>query len=154
MYDLAQPRPILLVEDCAEDARITMRALAQTGVQNHLVLCRDVDEALAYLYRQGVYESLNDADRPELILLDLHLPGRDGLTLLRQIKTDEAMKAIPVIILTTSDALSDIAVCYQYGANSYVKKPNDFTGFIQTITRLVDFWFALTLLPRGNENYA
>ena len=154
MYAPLLSRPILLVEDSAEDARVTMRAFLRAGLRNAVVVCRDGEEALDYLYQQGSYAMLGKADRPELILLDLNLPGRDGRTLLRLIKADDTIKAIPVIILTTSDEPSDIEACYQYGANSYVKKPVDFAGFMQAIARLVDFWFTIALLPQGHENHA
>ncbi len=116
-------------------------------MSNPIVWCETGDEALDYLYRRGKYSDV-DLQQPSLILLDRHLPGTDGREVLRQIKTDDRLKKIPLIVMTSSRDQADIDACYSDGANSYVVKPVDLPGFVQAITRLKDYWFQIVVLPR------
>ncbi|MDP8964556.1 MAG: response regulator [Cyanobacteriota bacterium] len=135
---------ILLVEDSASDADLTEEALGEGKVLNHLHWVQDGVEALAFLHRQGKY---SDARRPDLILLDLNLPKKDGREVLAQIKADPNLKLIPVVILTTSAAERDILRTYQLNANCYVTKPIDLEQFISVVKLIEEFWLALVKLP-------
>lgn len=144
-------QPILLVEDSPEDFEATRRALNKSGLKNPIYRCADGDEALDFLYRRGEYAEAGKAPRPGIILLDLNLPGTDGREVLSEIKKDESLKQIPVIVLTTSTDDRDVDACYRSGANSYIQKPVDMDGFIKAIERLNDFWFEVVILPRSPE---
>lgn len=144
-------QPILLVEDSPEDYEATRRALHKSGLKNPLYRCADGDEALDFLFRRGDYQDAAKAPRPGIILLDLNLPGTDGREVLSEIKKDESLKQIPVIVLTTSTDNRDVDACYRAGANSYIQKPVDMDGFIKAIERLNDFWFEVVILPRSPE---
>jgi len=139
-----RPVEILLVEDSASDADLTEEALSEGKVLNHLHWVQDGVEALAFLHRQGKY---SDAPRPDLILLDLNLPKKDGRDVLAQIKADPSLKLIPVVILTTSAAERDILRTYELNANCYVTKPIDLEQFISVVKLIEEFWLALVKLP-------
>lgn len=139
-------QPILLVEDSPEDFEATQRAFRRSGLKNPIVRCEDGEEALDYLYRRGRY---TDAARPGVILLDLNLPGTDGRQVLTEIKKDDCLKQIPVVVLTTSADERDISACYRAGANSYIQKPVDIDGFVKAIERLNGYWFEVVILPKG-----
>ena len=143
---MAPQHPLLLVEDSPEDREATIRALKKAGLANPIQCCIDGDDALDYLFQRGKYTDA--APRPNLILLDLNLPGTDGREVLTEVKKSEQLRNIPVIILTTSTAARDIEGCYQMGANSYVKKPVDLEGFMLSIQRLKDYWFEVVILPK------
>ena len=143
---------ILLVEDNNEDFETTKRALRKAGLRNNLRRCEDGDEALDYLRRSGKYADPKTSPRPGIILLDLNLPGTDGREVLREIKTDKRLRTIPVIVLTTSDDERDIQYCYSSGANSYLHKQVDLTGFYAAIQRLKNYWFEIVILPREEES--
>ena len=143
---------ILLVEDNNEDFETTKRALRKAGLRNNLRRCEDGDEALDYLRRRGKYADPKTSPRPGIILLDLNLLGTDGREVLREIKTDKRLRTIPVIVLTTSDDERDIQYCYNSGANSYLHKQVDLTGFYAAIQRLKDYWFEIVILPREEES--
>ena len=145
---LTTTQPILIVEDSPEDYEATARAFEKASVANTLQWCQDGDEALDYLFRRDRYADPDEAPRPGVILLDLNMPGTDGREVLAEIKQDEMLKKIPVIVLTTSIDERDIEACYQAGANSYVQKPVDLVGFIEAIQRLKDFWFEIVVLPK------
>jgi len=142
-------QPILLVEDSPEDFEATVRALRKSGLANPIHRCEDGDEALDYLFHRGAYADPAKAPRPGVILLDLNLPGTDGREVLAEVKRDEGLKTIPVVVLTTSSDERDIARCYQEGANSYINKPVDLDGFIRAVQRLTDYWFEVVILPKG-----
>jgi CheY-like chemotaxis protein len=146
-------QPILLVEDSPEDYAATVRSLRKAGLANPIFHCEDGDQALDFLYGRGAYAS-QPAPRPGLILLDLNLPGTDGRAVLSQIKSDENLSAIPVIVLTVSDQPQDVQACYRAGGNSYVKKPVDVAGFIQAIGRLANYWFEIVVLPKPSNSEA
>lgn len=140
--------PILLVEDSPEDFEATVRALRRAGLANPIARCCDGDEALDYLHQRGPYADPSKAPRPGVILLDLNLPGTDGREVLTEVKQDEALKSIPVVVLTTSSDERDVERCYAAGANSYIKKPVDLAGFIAAIQRLKEYWFEVVILPK------
>lgn len=146
---MASQYPMLLVEDSPEDREATMRAFKRAGMANPIHCCVSGDEALDYLHQRGKYTSADSAPRPNLILLDLNLPGTDGREVLAEIKQHDRLRSIPVIVLTTSSDARDIAACYQAGANSYVRKPVDLEGFMQSVQRLKDYWFEVVILPKA-----
>ncbi|MGD9787272.1 MAG: response regulator [Sulfuricellaceae bacterium] len=135
------PVEILLVEDNPGDVRLTEEALKEGKVQADLSVARDGEEALAWLRRA-------DRKLPDLILLDLNLPRKDGREVLQEIKADPHLKSIPVVVLTTSDAEQDITQAYALHANCYITKPVDLEQFIQAIRAIDDFWLTLVKLPR------
>jgi len=139
-----RPVEILLVEDSPSDADLTEEALSDGKVLNHLHWVEDGVEALAFLRRQGKYTK---APRPDLILLDLNLPKKDGREVLAQIKADPSLKRIPVVILSTSAAERDILKTYELNANCYVSKPIDLEQFISVVKLIEEFWLALVKLP-------
>jgi len=142
-------QPILLVEDSPEDYEATVRAFKRSGLKNPIFRCEDGDGALDFLYQRGQYTDAEQAPRPGVILLDLNLPGTDGREVLTEIKRDENLRHIPVIVLTTSNDDRDVEACYQAGANSYIQKPVDMDGFLRAIERLKGYWFEVVVLPQG-----
>ena len=145
-YDAARMRPIniLLVEDSPTDVLITREALESAKVINNLQVAEDGVEALAILRRQGRHA---DAARPDLILLDLNLPRKDGREVLHEVKNDDRLKMIPVVVLTTSKAEEDVMKAYGQHANCYITKPVDFSEFAAVIKSIEHFWFAVVTLP-------
>ncbi len=137
---------ILLVEDNPGDVRLVQEALKDGKMCNHLSVVRDGEAALAFLRRQGPYA---DEPRPDLILLDLNLPKKDGREVLQEIKNEEVLKRIPVVILTTSAAEKDILKAYDLHANCYITKPVDFDQFITVVKSIEDFWFSIVKLSRS-----
>jgi chemotaxis family two-component system response regulator Rcp1 len=135
---------ILLVEDNPGDVRLAMEALKEAKLLNRITNVADGVEALAYLRREGKY---SDAARPDLILLDLNLPKKDGREVLEEIKQDANLKRIPVVILTTSRAEQDILKAYNLHANCYITKPVDLDQFIKVAKSIDDFWFTMVRLP-------
>jgi CheY-like chemotaxis protein len=142
--DLGTPIEVLLVEDDPGDVLMTREAFEEHKVRNRLTVVSDGAEALAYLRRESPYA---DAVRPDLILLDLNLPRRDGREVLAEIKKDEELGQIPVVVLTTSQADEDILRSYQLHANAYVTKPVDFEGFIEAIKQIDHFFVSVVQLP-------
>ena len=147
MIDDGETRPIeiLLVEDNPGDARLTREALRDGTVQNNLSVVDDGVEALAFLRREGAYQ---ESPRPDLILLDLNLPRKDGRQVLAEIKADPDLKMIPVVILTTSTAEEDVLNSYGLHANAYVKKPVDLSQFLRVVQAIEEFWLTLVTFPR------
>ena len=135
---------ILLVEDNPGDVRLTRQAVKDGKIRNRLHVAGDGVEALAYLRREGAYA---DAPRPDLILLDLNLPKKDGREVLAEIKADEQLKQIPVVVLTTSSSEQDILKTYGLHANCYVTKPVDLEQFIEVVQAIESFWFTIVKLP-------
>jgi CheY-like chemotaxis protein len=138
------PIEVLLVEDDPGDVLMTQEAFEEHKVRNRLTVVSDGSEALAYLRREGAYA---DAVRPDLILLDLNLPRRDGREVLAEIKKDEDLGRIPVVVLTTSSADEDILRSYRLHANAYVTKPVDFERFIAVIRQIDEFFVSVVKLP-------
>ncbi|MBM4261967.1 MAG: response regulator [Deltaproteobacteria bacterium] len=135
---------VLLVEDNAGDIRLTKEALKESSLLIHLNVARDGEEAMAFLRREGVHAG---APTPDLILLDLNLPRKDGREVLQEIKADADLKRIPVVVLTTSEADSDILTTYGLHANCYITKPVDMDQFIKIVKLLEEFWFTIVKLP-------
>lgn len=140
----AAPIEILLVEDSPSDIDLTREALEDTKVHNNLSIATDGVEALAFLRKEGKFA---DAPHPDLILLDLNLPKKDGREVLAEIKADVRLRRIPVVVLTTSEAERDIVESYNLHANCYVRKPVDLDAFIQVVRSIDNFWLAIVKLP-------
>jgi two-component system, chemotaxis family, response regulator Rcp1 len=141
---LGRPIEILLVEDNPGDVRLTEEALKEGKVNNNLCVVNDGLEALAFLRREGQFA---EAVRPDLILLDLNLPKMDGRELLAEVKADENLKRIPVVVLTTSKAEEDIIKTYNLHANCYITKPVDLDQFIDVVNSIENFWMTIVILP-------
>ena len=140
----SRPVEILLVEDNPGDVRLTREALREGKVRNNLHVAADGVEALHFLRKEGRFA---DAVRPDLILLDLNLPKKDGREVLEDIKSDPDLRYIPVVVLTTSEAEQDICRSYQLHANCYITKPVDFDRFIQIVRSIEEFWLTIVKLP-------
>jgi CheY-like chemotaxis protein len=145
---MSRPIEVLLVEDNPGDVRLTREALKEGKVHNNLHVAPDGVEALAFLRREGKYA---DAVRPDLILLDLNLPRKSGREVLEEVKGDPALRNIPVVILTSSQAEQDIARAYDLHANCYITKPVDLDQFITVVKSIEDFWFTVVKLPTGTR---
>jgi len=143
-----RPIEILLVEDSPSDVRLTREALKEAKVVNMLHVAQDGIEALDFLRKQGEYAG---RPSPDLILLDLNLPRKDGREVLAEIKEDEKLKRIPVVVLTTSRAEEDVVRSYNLHANAYVTKPVDLTQFLEVIRTIEAFWLAVVTLPPGEK---
>jgi len=141
---IGRPIEILLVEDNPGDVRLTREALKEDKVHNNLHVVNDGIEALAWLRRQGVHAG---AVRPDIILLDLNLPKKDGREVLSEIKTDEDLRRIPVVVLTTSRAEEDVLRAYDFNANCYITKPVDLEQFMKVVRSIKDFWLTIVKLP-------
>jgi CheY-like chemotaxis protein len=142
--ELSAPIEILLVEDNPGDVRLTQEALKEGKILNNLHMARDGVEAISFLRREG---ENGTAVRPDLILLDLNLPRKDGREVLTEIKKDEELRRIPVVVLTTSRAEEDIIRTYDCHANCYITKPVDFDQFINVIKSIENFWLSIVKLP-------
>jgi two-component system, chemotaxis family, response regulator Rcp1 len=138
------PIEILLVEDSPGDIRLTQEVLKEGKVYNHLNVVQDGVQAMAFLHKEPPYE---DTPLPDLILLDLNLPRRNGQEVLELIKADEKLRRIPVVVLTTSRAEEDIIRAYDLHANCYIAKPIDLDHFIQVIKSIEEFWLTIVRLP-------
>lgn len=143
-------RPILLVEDNPDDEALALRAFAKINISNKVVVARDGVEALDYLFATGAHAGRDLSQRPAVILLDLKLPKIDGLEVLRHIRENEATRIIPVVILTSSKEEQDIVRGYNLGANSYVRKPIDFTEFASAVSQLGVYWLLMNEQPSLN----
>jgi two-component system, chemotaxis family, response regulator Rcp1 len=141
---------ILLVEDNEGDIVLTVEALKIANITNKIIVVRDGEEALGYLFREGRYAN---AEQPDLILLDINLPRIDGKEVLARIKNDDKLKIIPVVILTTSDSQKDVMESYNNHANCYITKPVDFNKFMQVVHMIKDFWITIVKLPSYNNSY-
>jgi len=145
---LGRPANFLLVEDNPGDVRLTQEALKSHKVQNNLYVVNDGEEAMAFLRKQGKYK---DAPRPDIILLDLNLPKKDGREVLAEIKSEPSLKTIPVVIISSSEAEQDIIKSYDLNANCYVTKPVNFDQFIKVVQSINDFWLTIVKLPSNFE---
>jgi CheY-like chemotaxis protein len=141
---MGRPIEILLVEDSPSDTDLTVEALKKGKVLNHLSIVDDGVKALEFLRRQGSYAA---APRPDVILLDLNLPRKDGREVLAEIKTDEFLRSIPIVVLTTSQAEEDVLRVYQLNGNCYITKPVDFRKFMEVVRAIEDFWLTVVKLP-------
>jgi CheY-like chemotaxis protein len=140
----ARPIEILLVEDNPADIRLTIEGLKEAKIANNIHAVTNGDAALDFLHRRGAHAA---APRPDIILLDLNLPGIDGRTVLKTIKEDGRLKIIPVVIITSSEAEADIIKSYEAHANCFISKPIDFAGFLHVVRSIENFWFTVVRLP-------
>jgi CheY-like chemotaxis protein len=147
--ELVRPIEILLIEDNPGDVRLTMEALKETKVINKLTVMKNGIDAMAFLRREGPYAN---AARPHLILLDLNLPMKDGREVLAEIKADEGLRRIPVVILTTSQDEQDVVKSYNLHANCYITKPVDLDQFITVVKSIEDFWLGIVVLPKNGKH--
>ncbi len=138
-----KPKIILLIEDNPSDIGLTQRAFARSRVANELVVAQNGQEALDYLFGTGAYAGRDVSVLPELVLLDLKLPLVDGHEVLRRIRSDQRTRRVPVVVLTTSKEEQDIAQSYDLGANSYIRKPVDFTQFAASVKQLGLYWLLM-----------
>jgi len=138
---------ILLVEDNPDDETLTLRALRRHNMLNEVVVARDGAEALEYLFGEGGHAGRDTSIQPSLVLLDLKLQKIDGLEVLRRVRADPRTRLLPVAILTTSTEEGDIVESYRLGANSYIRKPVDFTEFMDAVRQLVLYWLSLNVPP-------
>ncbi|HEX5746920.1 MAG TPA: response regulator [Archangium sp.] len=146
MYDPHQ-RIILLVEDNEDDELMTLRAFRKSNIHNPVVVVRDGAEALDFLFLQGRHADRDPDIRPQVILLDLHLPRIDGIEVLRRIRANQHTRALPVVILTSSKEERDLVEGYEAGVNSFVHKPVDVTAFFEAVRQLGMYWLVLNELP-------
>jgi CheY-like chemotaxis protein len=146
---LSELKRILLVDDSAHDVELTLAALEQNRLANEVVVARDGEEALDYLYRRGIFK-LRSAGNPAVVLLDLKLPKVDGLEVLKQIKGDDELRAVPVVMLTSSREEKDLVQSYNLGVNAYVVKPVDFHEFVDSLKELGLFWAVINQPPPGS----
>jgi chemotaxis family two-component system response regulator Rcp1 len=144
-----RPIEILLVEDNPADVRLTEEALKESDVSNNLAVARDGVEALDYLQRRGRFEAVT---RPDMILLDLNLPRKDGREVLAEIKVDKALQGIPVVVLSTSQREEDITSSYDLHANCYISKPVELERFIEVIQSIESFWGGVAELPPPGDS--
>ena len=142
-----ESKTILLVEDNPDDEALTLRALQRNNILNEVIVARDGAEALDYLFARGPHSGRDTSKQPEVILLDLKLPKVDGLEVLQQIKQDERIRRLVVVILTSSNEERDIIAGYDLGANSYIRKPVDFNQFMEAVRQLGLYWLALNVSP-------
>jgi two-component system, chemotaxis family, response regulator Rcp1 len=144
MQRFSKPVDILLVEDNPGDVRLTQEAFREARMPININVAMDGEEAIAYLRRQGPYQF---ATRPDLILLDLNIPKKDGREVLAEIKSDLLLHDIPVVVLTTSNAEQDIQKTYNLEVNAYINKPVDFDRFFEIVQKIEDFWLMTAILP-------
>ncbi|MFB3893919.1 MAG: response regulator [Phycisphaerae bacterium] len=144
-----RPIDILLVDDSPGDVRLTREALKEAKVHNRLFVVTDGVEAMDFLLKKGKYGS---SPRPDLILLDLNLPRKDGREVLAEVKADENLRRIPVVVLTTSRAEEDVFKAYNLHANCYISKPVDFDRFMEVVKSIEDFWLTVVKLPENGTS--
>lgn len=144
MIENGQPVEILLAEDNPGDAKLTQKAFEQGNILNNLHIVEDGVEAMKFLRQQDEYQ---DKPRPDLVLLDLNMPRKDGWTVLEEIEADKDLRLIPVIVLTSSESESDIVKSYELQANAYLTKPVDYSGFMEIVQSLEDFWLSVVKIP-------
>ena len=142
---------ILLVEDNPADVKITERAVKDSGIAVELIVVRDGQEAVDYLLRQGRFEDAPAWRNPDLILLDLNLPRMSGREVLERLRATTSLRAVPVVVLTTSRRQEDVQQMYAAGANTYIEKPPDFQRFVRVLQEIHHYWLDLALLPPRPE---
>jgi len=138
---------IILVEDNPNDAELTIRALKKSHFANKILHLKDGAEAIDFIFAEGAYAGRDTNHKPRAILLDLKMPKVDGIEVLRRLKADESTRAIPVVVLTSSNEDPDVATCYELGVNSYIVKPVGFENFIQAVSNLGLYWLLLNRPP-------
>ncbi len=140
---------VLLIEDNADDEKLTLRALKKQNVGNRVIVARDGAEAIDWLFSRGAHAHRDPALRPQLVMLDLNLPKISGLDVLRAIRADPRTHRLPVVVLTSSNEDRDLIESYQLGANSYVCKPVEFTEFTEAVSKLGVYWLLVNSVPSG-----
>ena len=143
-YREIQPIEVLLVEDSPSDTELTLEALRDFKVRNHVSVVEDGVQAMQFLRRQGLY---SETPRPDMIMLDLNLPRKDGREVLADIKGDDQLKTIPIVVMTTSRAEQDVLRAYELSANCYINKPVDFNQFLEVVRSIEAFWLYVVTLP-------
>jgi two-component system, chemotaxis family, response regulator Rcp1 len=143
-----RPIEILLVEDSATDVLLAEEALHEAKMRNNLYVVKDGVEAMAFLRKEGKYA---DVPRPDLVLLDLNMPRKDGREVLAEVKADDHLKNIPIVVLTTSHAQEDVLKAYGLHANCYISKPVDFEQFTNVVRAIDQFWFTVVTLPTEGD---
>lgn len=143
---MVELKRILLVEDDPRDIELTMEALEEFNLANDIAVAHDGVEALDYIYRKGVFRTRPDGN-PIVILLDIKMPKMDGIQVLRELKSDEKMRTIPIVILTSSKETKDLKECYHLGVNAYVVKPVHFTDFMEAVKQVGVFWALINEPP-------
>ena len=146
---MAKVKRILLAEDNANDVELTLAALDHHNLANEVIVARDGEEALDYLYRRGAFKMREDGN-PAVMLLDLKMPKVDGMEVLRQVKADPDLKTVPVVVLTSSREDRDLVASYDLGVNAYVVKPVDFHQFVNAVKELGAFWAVINEAPPGS----
>lgn len=149
MNDIKKPIVILMADDDPDDRMMAEDALREGQLSNRLVCVEDGEELLNYLLRRGKYEDPKTSPRPGVILLDLNMPRKDGREALREIKSNQELRNIPVVIMTTSKAEEDIWRTYDLGANSFIVKPVTFDGLVDVMQSVGKYWFEIVQLPQG-----
>ena len=147
MTQKKKPVPILVVEDSPEDFEVLERACKKAGFDVPLYRCKNGEEAVNLLYKEGEFEHYPSDANPALILLDLNLPGLDGHALMETIKDDQQLRYIPIIVLSTSGSSDDVLRSYQNGANSYIQKPEDMQGYVSMVQDIKTYWFCRSKIP-------
>ncbi len=142
--------PLLVAEDSDEDFEVLQLLMQQMDVRNPIYRCTNGDKVLDFLYKKGDYENSTTAPRPCVILLDLNLPGTDGRDVLEQLKQDQELKEIPIVVFTTSSNPKDVEFCYQKGANGYLIKPVDSSELEKTVQAFVEYWLEANVTPSAN----
>jgi len=142
-----KPVTILLVEDNEDHVLLIKKALRDNGLVNDIRVATSGEQAVDYLFRRGEYSDAASSPRPGLVLLDLKLPGIDGLEVLRRIKEDRELRLIPVVMLTTSASDTEVLASYRFGVNSYIQKPVEFSKFVETVKSLKMYWLLLNTAP-------
>ena len=142
-----EPVIILLAEDDQDDCYLISEALDESGVENRLLMVENGEELIDYLYHRGKYTDQKEFPRPELILLDLNMPLKDGREALEEIKNDLDLKRIPIVVLTTSQAEEDILATYDLGITGFITKPMTFTGLVDIMKSIGNYWFQSVILP-------
>ncbi len=143
------PKRILLIEDDPQDVELTLTALGEYNLANEIVIARDGVEAMDYLHRRGTFAQRPEGN-PVVILLDLKMPRLDGIQMLRQLKADERLRLIPVVVLTSSGESRDLEECYRLGVNAYVVKPVRFVEFVEAVKQIGVFWLLTNEPPPGS----
>ena len=145
---------VLLVEDNPADQQLCLRAFKKGKINTNIQIVSDGQEAMDYLMNLNAYANKTDFPRPDLILLDINMPKKDGKQVLKEIRENPDLKVIPVVMLTTSDQEKDIIDSYRLGVNSYISKPVRINDFVEAVSKLEEFWFSLSLLPPRNYSHS
>jgi len=145
--ELFENNTVLMVDDDPEDFFLARHAFERSGWQKDFQMIADGEELMDYLYRRGRFTGLDNTSLPCLILLDLNMPRKNGQEVLREMKEDPDLRRIPIVVFTTSGEESDIASCYELGANSYITKPAGFDSLVEVMTRLGEYWLKVVQLP-------